>query len=164
MALEQSGIKRVNKNKYADINEQQAIVLTTDKSKIDTNAIDEIYHQIGWGGLRNKFQWKSVLEKSTFVVQASVCDKVVGFTRCLDDGDMCMIYDVCVHPDYQRQGIARKMMQSVMGYIQSHDFIRVQLFAYDKNECFLRPFYKEFGFQSVETGMSMVGSRFKRKA
>lgn len=131
------------------------IVLHTDKN-INTDDVDAIFEEIGWGKMRSKETWAKVLEKSSFVVYATIGNEVVGFGRCLDDTDMCMIYDIVVHPKYQNHSIGTMLMNKIMEYIKQNNFIRVQLFANDK-EAYLSDFYHKFGFENVKTGMSFVG-------
>lgn len=130
------------------------IAISINKS-VDTDGLDIIFEEIGWGKMRNKETWAKVLEKSSFVVCATIGDEVVGFGRCLDDTDMCMIYDIVVHPKCQKQGIGTMIMDKIMEYIRQNNFIRVQLFANDK-DAYLFDFYKKFGFENVKTGMSLV--------
>lgn len=121
---------------------------------VDTDGVDIIFEEIGWGNMRNKETWSKVLEKSSFVVYATIGDEVVGFGRCLDDTDMCMIYDVVVHPKYQNHGIGTMLMNKIIKYIKQNNFIRVQLFANDK-DAYLSDFYHKFGFENIKTGMSL---------
>ena len=136
------------------------IKINTDKN-VNTDDLDIIFKKIGWGGLRTKESWVKVLERSSFVVSVLIDNYVVGFGRCVDDTDMCMVYDISVHPDYQKQGIGKIVMEEIIKYINQNDFIRVQLFAYDKT-IGLNEFYKKFGFESVTTGMCIVGEKLKK--
>lgn len=129
---------------------------------VNTNDVDEIFEAIGWGGLRSAENWKKVLKCTSFVVQILDNNKTIGFGRCVDDTDMCMIYDVSVLPQYQRKGVGTLIMNEIKKYITQNDFIRIQLFTYDKDKN-LSQFYKKFGFQGVSTGMCIVGSRFNKK-
>ena len=41
--------------------------------------------------------------------------RLVGFVRCLSDGAFAaLVVDACVHPDYQRQGIGRKLLKRLL--------------------------------------------------
>lgn len=41
--------------------------------------------------------------------------RLVGFVRCLSDGAFAaLVVDACVHPDYQRRGIGRKLMKRLL--------------------------------------------------
>ncbi len=91
------------------------IAISTNKN-VDTDGVDIIFEKIGWGKMRSKETWIKVLEKSSFVVHININNEVVGFGRCLDDSDMCMIYDIVVHPKYQNQGIGTILMTKIIEY------------------------------------------------
>jgi GNAT superfamily N-acetyltransferase len=68
-------------------------------------------------------------------------------------GDLGLNYyikDVVVHPDYQKQGIGRLLMDELMGFVQSNGVsgttITVELCAMPDK----MPFYEKFGFSANE--------------
>lgn len=80
---------------------------------------------------------------------------MVGFGRILEDGAMCMFYDIVVHRDYQGKGIGKMIMNNLLDFIKDKNYISVSLFAWPENKDFLLPFYKKFGFELFETGMRL---------
>ena len=122
-------------------------------NEFDTADVDEILNLIGWGGYTPE-QWVVVKDKSTFMVRVLQADKTIGFARVADDTRMCMIYDVAVHPQYQKQGVGTLLMQEVLKYIQAHEFATVSLF-YDMNNKGLDNFYLKFGFKSIPNAMRL---------
>lgn len=120
---------------------------------IKTNDVNEILDLIGWGGYSPDL-WTNIINKSTFIVQVLTKGKTIGFARVLDDGRMCMIYDVCVHPNHQRDGVGTLLMQEILKYIHSHHFCSVSLF-YDMNNKGLPHFYRKFGFEVIPNAMRL---------
>ncbi len=70
--------------------------------RINTKDIDEIHSLLNWGTCRQE-QWPVVKKQSTFMVQVQENKKTVCFAGCVDDSELCMIYDVIVHPNYQKK-------------------------------------------------------------
>lgn len=121
--------------------------------EVDTNAVNEIFKSIGWD-LRANEKWVSVTQRSTFCIQILKDNKVVGFGRTMDDTDYCMIYDVVVHKDFQKQGVGKILMDEIMKYVKSHNFTNVRLFYWTKNDG-LSMFYEKFGFEKMPNGMGL---------
>lgn len=121
--------------------------------RINTKDIDEIHSLLNWGCYSSK-QWPIIKKKSTFMVQVLCGKKTVGFARCVDDSDMCMIYDVIVHPAYQKKGIGTLLMEEILKYIKSNNFSAVRLF-YDLKNTGLDNFYRKFGFEIVPNAMKL---------
>jgi ribosomal protein S18 acetylase RimI-like enzyme len=65
--------------------------------------------------------------------------------RTLEDGVMCMIYDVGVHPDYQRQGIGRHILLDLEEELSPRNYASIGLFAWENNPA-NAPFYESLGF------------------
>ena len=58
------------------------------------------------------------LDKSDFIVAASVGGSPVGMARLISDGTQALVMDVIVHPDYQRSGIGRGLMDQIKAYFE----------------------------------------------
>lgn len=121
--------------------------------RINTKDIDEIHSLLKWGNYRPE-QWPIVKKQSTFMVSVLDGRKTVGFARCVDDSEMCMIYDVVVHPNYHGQGIGTILMKEIIKYVKAQNFATVSLFYDPKNPC-LPNFYKKFGFQQIPNAMRL---------
>ena len=83
-------------------------------SDIPFDQLLELYNAVGWVMYTNE-QRRGELEKairnSTYVVSAWDGDKLVGLARGLSD-DVAIFYlqDILVHPEYQKQGIGKRLM------------------------------------------------------
>lgn len=121
--------------------------------EINIQDIDDIFESFGWHK-RTSEKWQKLIERSSFCVQVLNNEKTIGFGRVLDDGDYCMIYDVVVHPDFQKQGVGYMVMNEIMNYINQNNFTTVRLFYWKENTNLPR-FYEKFGFQKMPNGMGL---------
>lgn len=119
--------------------------------------INALRLSVGWCTKRSEEKWREILDKSSFVYSVFDKDKLVGMGRIVEDGVMCMFYDILVHKDYQNQGIGKMIMNNLLAFTEDKKFSSISLFADPDNKDFLIPFYNKFGFQLFETGM-----RFKK--
>jgi ribosomal protein S18 acetylase RimI-like enzyme len=56
--------------------------------------------------------------------------RLVGFARCTGDGVLdATIWDLAIHPLYQRSGLGRGMMQAIVERLQAMGVERATLFA-----------------------------------
>ena len=122
-------------------------------NKIHTSDIDAFYPSLGFE-LYTEQEWVKVQEKSSFIVQVLDKGKTIGWGRCVDDGTFCMIYDVAVHPDYQKQGVGTTIMDEIKKYVAQNDFLSVSLF-YNPNNPSVKEFYKKCGFYELTNAMRL---------
>jgi len=125
------------------------------KKDLNTEQIDSLMDSVGWTNHKGEEKWREILSKSSFVYSIHDGKKMVGFGRILEDGAMCMFYDIVVHRDYQGKGIGKMIMNNLLDFIKDKKYISVSLFAWPENKDFLLPFYKKFGFELFETGMRL---------
>ena len=95
---------------------------------------------------------RKALDKTDFIVAAAIDGNVVGMARLITDGTQVLIMDVVVHPDYQKQGIGRGMMERIREYIEKMDYERmlVNLLTDDSKI----EFYEKLGYNK-EVGMRL---------
>ena len=88
------------------------------------------------------------LDKSDYIITASVNGNAVGMARFISDGTQILIMDVIVHPDYQGKGIGRGLMERMREYIESIDYDRmlVNLLTDDSKI----GFYEKLGYKRAE--------------
>jgi ribosomal protein S18 acetylase RimI-like enzyme len=122
-------------------------------NEIPTTELDNLIKSVGWG-TRGDTAWKTILSKSSFLISAWDDNKLVGLGRALEDGIMCMIYDIAVLPEYQEQKIGKHIMEYILKEVSKGEFQSVGLFAWNKN-IKNKPFYESFGFKAVNFGMKL---------
>jgi len=130
-------------------------LIESNKKDLNIEQIDFLMSSVGWTNYRGKKKWREILSKSSFVYSVYDGNKMVGFGRILEDGAMCMFYDIMVHYDYQGKGIGKMIMNNLLDFIKDKNYISVSLFAWPENKDFLIPFYNKFGFELFETGMRL---------
>jgi|SRR3989338_3744448 len=126
--------------------------ISTSKN-VDARQLDNLWRSI-WIR-RGVAKWKEVLSKSRFVCSAWDGKKLVGFGRIVEDGTMCMFYDIAVHPEYRRKGVGTRIMNELVRKIKKKKYASIGLFAWKENPANIS-FYKKFGFVRVATGMELV--------
>jgi len=102
---------------------------------------------VGWHEIPSK-QAETGLKNTAFQIVATENDTPVGMARVVSDGGYVMyIADVVVQPDYQKNGIAKTMINQIMEFINGGmdvgDQVLVCLMAAKGKE----PFYKLFGLE-----------------
>ena len=78
-------------------------------------------------------------------------EKLVGLTRVLDDTEMlAQIHYVLVHPDYQGNGIAGKMVEYIKKKYKT--YLYIEAMPEEKSNV---PFYTKHGFSVMENGAAI---------
>lgn len=113
--------------------------------------IQELFLSVNWISGEYPERLHKALMHSSTVLTAWDADRLVGLIRVLDDTEMlAQIHYVLVHPNYQGQGIAGKMLE----YIKTKykDFFYLEVMPAEKKNV---PFYEKHGFQVMEDGTAM---------
>lgn len=98
--------------------------------------------------------------KSTWV--AEVGDRIVGFTDLEPDGHVEMLY---IHPDFQRRGVARALLEHVERAARAIGVRRL----YTESSITARPAFEAVGFQVIVPqtvtvrGASLTNYRMERR-
>lgn len=84
---------------------------------------------------------------------------LVGLVRLLDDSEMlAYMHYVLVHPDYQGQGIAGKMVEIVKEKYK--DYLYIEIMPEESKNA---AFYEQHGFQLMQEGAAMQLCNFSNK-
>lgn len=128
------------------------MIIYSDSKEISIEKLHGLFQAIDWK--REDLRWPKVLEKSTYVLSAYDDDALVGFGRILEDGVMCMFYDICVHPDYQGKGVGTSIMEKLIDKVKDKGYASIGLFAWKENPDNIH-FYENFGFEKASGGMEL---------
>lgn len=128
-------------------------IVFSDSEGVSVEKLNKLFQVIGWK--RDPAKWQKIFEKSTYIVTAYSQNTLVGFGRIMEDGVMCMFYDICVHPDYQNKGIGTKIMEMLIDKVKDKGYVSIGLFAWEGNPENIS-FYESLGFEKVSTGMELV--------
>ena len=104
-----------------------------------------------WGTPPALEQVRLAMENSVFRVSVFYNDKIVAMARMIGDMGLCYyIKDVVVHPDYQKKGIGRLLINELLEFIKSNGVRGTEIFV---ELCAMPdkiPFYEKFGFSANE--------------
>ena len=104
-----------------------------------------------WGQPPSLEQTRLAMENTLFRVSVFDENEIVAMARVIGDKGLCYyIKDVVVRPEYQGQGLGRRMISELFTYINEHGVpgtqIAVELCAMPDKI----PFYEKFGFAANE--------------
>ncbi|NYE07535.1 ribosomal protein S18 acetylase RimI-like enzyme [Bacillus niacini] len=120
----------------------------SDFSKLSLDEMKEIYSSVGWTKHTIEII-KQIFEASNVIALVTVNGRIIGFGRAMTDGVFnAAIYDVIVHPEFQKQGIARQIMEYLLDKLSNISC--VHLISTSGNE----DFYKKLGLKRIKTGMA----------
>lgn len=113
-----------------------------------------IYESNGWlSYLNNKPKLIQAFEKSIYVLGAFDNGKLVGFVRCIGDGEYILyIQDLIITPSYHRKGIGRELMKRVSNHYKT---IRQFLLITDKDDNISNAFYQSIGLVKECNGFAI---------
>ena len=129
------------------------------KQTIEEKAYNDMRELVGWRRLDPQ-QAQTGLDNSIFTTVAYDANEPVGMARIVGDGGyMYLIVDVMVHPDHQKQGIGRMLLERINGFLgdlaSDGRVLMVNLMATPGNE----GFYEKFAYvrrPNEEMGSGMV--------
>jgi GNAT superfamily N-acetyltransferase len=110
-------------------------------------AVLELYKTLGWGTYtQNPDGLQKALQNSTYVVGCYADNRLIGLVRSLsDDVSIHYLQDILVHPDFQRQGIGKQLVQRC---IDRFRHVRTHLLLTDDREQQQR-FYQSCGYTNL---------------
>jgi len=117
-------------------------------NKISVDEYIFLRKSVGWDEIDYKLASRTI-ENALFIVTAIFEEKIIGLTRVSGDGGYTvLIQDVIVLPDFQNQGIGKKLMAKAMEfiketYIEKGQHIFVNLMSAKGRESF----YEKYGFE-----------------
>jgi ribosomal protein S18 acetylase RimI-like enzyme len=119
---------------------------------IDIPQLQELLNRSAfWAADRRVEDLQVAIERSEPVVSAWDEDKLIGFARATSDGIYrAGIWDVAIDPDYQRLGLGRKLVETVLAHPHMQRVERIYLFTTHHQH-----FYERLGFV-VNSSTAMV--------
>lgn len=118
---------------------QEPIEIRYGNDGVNWHEVEGLFASAGLHG-RSGDKLRRAFENSQVVCCAYASSRIVGVGRALTDWEYhAFIYDVAVHPDFQKQGIGRLVMQGILDRVPVW---RVMLVA----SADVQAFYAKFGF------------------
>ena len=123
----------------------------TEEKCFTQKQVQQLFLSVHWiSGNYPERLYKALMNSSTVLIVWDG-EKLVGLTRVLDDTEMlAQIHYVLVHPDYQGQGIAGKMIEHIKEKYKN--FLYIEGMPEDKNNV---PFYEKHGFSVMKNGAAI---------
>lgn len=118
--------------------------------RIKDKEVLEIYKANHWSSVEKPEILMAALRNSDTLVTARISGSLVGIGNAISDGHLVVYYPhMLVHPEYQRKGIGRKMMETMQRkYLGFHQ----QMLTADSDAIV---FYKTLGFVKAGKTESM---------
>ena len=116
----------------------------------DMGSVKRLYEEAGWTAyLKDGAKLNRAWEKSLFSLGAFEGGELVGFIRCLGDGEhTVLIQDLLVEENHQRKGIGGKLMRSIF---EEYRDVRQIFVVTDADSPAVR-FYRALGLHEFEKG------------
>lgn len=112
------------------------------EKNIDARAVIELWVLIGWGRITDYDleKTKEALGNTSTLVLATKNDQLIGLARVLSDNVFhAVLAEVVVHPDYQKIGVGRQLVEKVK---DEYKHTSIYLDALHDNE----KFFERVGF------------------
>ncbi len=131
------------------------------KSGVHRFEMNELAEKVGWGKsyYKDEGKWEYMLARTAHVAYIKKDGQLIAFGRIVEDGKMCMFYDICVHPDHQGHDLGTLLMEHLTQKIKDKSYTSIGLFAWEANKT-LPSFYSKFGF---EKSMGMELKKYQSK-
>lgn len=106
-----------------------------------------LYESVGWTAyITEPESLSSAVANSTFVVTARQSGVLVGLARGLsDDVSIFYLQDILIHPDHQRQGIGRALLNECL---DRFDHVRTKVLLTDDHPAQHR-IYESMGYRNT---------------
>lgn len=113
--------------------------------------VKEIYASESWSAyLKDDEKLKRAFANSLYTLGAFDGDKLVGFVRCVGDGEhILLVQDLIVHPTYQKQKIGTTLFKAVWDKYSDVRMFQVNTDIEDEVD---NHFYQSFGMKRLEEG------------
>ena len=108
--------------------------------------LQELFQSVGWLSANYPERLKKALDNSETVFTAWDGEKLVGLVNAIDDSELtAYVHYLCVNPEYQGQGIGKKLLQRIKDKYK--DYLYIILIA--ENEKLVK-YYSQNGFEFVD--------------
>ena len=118
-------------------------------------SVKEIYRKESWlAYLKDDDKLIRSFDNSLYILGAFDEDKLVGFVRCLGDGEHALlVQDLIIDKGYQKKGIGTYLFKTIM---EKYADVRMFLVITDLEDEVDNKFYQSFGMKKL-VDKSMVG-------
>lgn len=115
---------------------------------VSAAALADLRQSVGWNRMEGDLSDPHL--QNMFHLCCFVGNRLVGYAAVVSNGVTdAYIQDVMVHPDYQRQGIGRELMQRTLNRLRADGIYMVSVIYGDAK---LSRYYETFGFSTMLCG------------
>ena len=115
---------------------------------VSARALAALRQSVGWNRMERELA--DVRLHNAFQLYCFDEDRLIGYTAVVSNGVTdAYIQDLMVHPDYQRQGIGRQLMQRTLERLRNEGIYMVSVIYGDAE---LQKYNEEFGFTTMLCG------------
>ncbi len=126
-----------------------SLEIKSDLEAVDWEQLAHVYRR-AFEGIQSAQLMETVFRNSYATRIALLDGEIVGGVYAFSDGVLdATIHGLAVHPDFQKRGIGRALMESLMSEFGSN--IAVLLTAETANQVI----YRKFGFRPLKTAMAL---------
>ena len=112
------------------------------RDPINVAEVIDLYRANGWSAADKPDDLMAALRNSHALVTARIGRRLVGIGNAISDGHLVVYYPhMLVHPDYQRAGVGRMMMQTLT---ENYAGMHQQMLTADEGAV---RFYESLGFE-----------------
>ena len=86
-------------------------------------------------------------------------DEMVGFAHARIEGEVCKLDKFYIHPNYQRRGIGRALLNDIKAFARDHTATRLSLQVNRGNTAAIAA-YEQYGFITCEACVFDIGGGF----
>ena len=127
---------------------------------INVDEYNKLRVEAGWE-IKNPLIVEKAIRNSTIIKKATYDSKTVGMARAIGDGMSYLLVDVVVSSKYQKRGIGKKLVNSIIDAIKNEtmagEYSTINLISIRGME----KFYESCGFEAVPFGYNGKGMRIK---
>jgi ribosomal protein S18 acetylase RimI-like enzyme len=115
-----------------------------DRQTVDLHQLQALFNKAAFWACDRKIEdLKIAIARSEPVISVWDSDRLIGFARATSDGVYrATIWDVAIDPDYQKLGLGRKLVETVLNHPLMNRVERVYL-----NTTHQQSFYERIGFK-----------------
>lgn len=108
-----------------------------------------LYASVGWTNYtQNPAMLQQAFQHSLKVLAAFEEQQLIGIIRVVGDGhSIVFVQDLLIHPDYQRRGLGRELLNHILAEYSS--VYQLHLLTDDSEKT--RAFYESMGLEQVES-------------
>lgn len=119
-------------------------------AKVTVGELRLLRESVGWGLEKNKERFRIGMENDYAHYSIKKGGMLIAFARVISDGAVyAFVVDFNIHPDYQRMGIGKKMLQRIAKDMKD-DNIRMLQLTFKGNG--LEEFYRKCGLEIISAG------------